>query len=353
MFGFLRRQRLATAHHELRESFDVTSVLERREGIPVFTGAAGKHALTDLSDDVKPAVVAERLTAAARSWLDALNLEAFNARLQSGESKHFILLGDVSSDHGKLILAFAEKTLTSYERDLDGMMSFGPASKMPILVFSSHDDYYRYVSAYFPDGHFGLSSGMFLSTGIGHFVLPAEEMGLLEPVIAHELLHAVVKHLPLPAWVNEGLASNAEFRYGNRYQDSRHANDQLPHHRRYWDAEKLQRFWAGFSFFNADEGQELSYDLARRLVLGLAPDWQTTREFILNADLDDAGQSAAERILGYSLATAAEAITGVNGATPMPSLWVDSPFGGGYSRTATSTGCGKQFAAELQGSPSQ
>lgn len=172
---------------------------------------------------------------------------------------------------------------------------------------------------------------MFLSSGMGHFVLPAEEMGMLEPVIAHELLHAVVKHLPLPAWVNEGLASNAEFRYGNRFQDSRHANDQLPHHRHYWDSEKLQRFWAGFSFFNADEGQELSYDLARRLVLGLSPDWQTSREFIVSADLCDAGQSAAEQFLGYSLATAAEAITGVRGATPTPSLWLDSPFDGGYT----------------------
>ncbi len=88
-------------------------------------------------------------------------------------------------------------------------------------------------------------------------------------------------------------------------------------------------------------------------MLGLSPDWQTMREFIVSADLSDAGQSAAEQILGYSLATAAEAITGVRGATPTPSLWVDSPFGGGYSRTAMSTGSGKQFAAELHGSPSQ
>jgi hypothetical protein len=331
MVGLLRRKSAASALSEPRESFDVTSALERRDGVPVFAHAAWEHTVGDLADDVDTAVVAERLTAAARSWLVALNEEAFGERLQSGESKRFILLGDVSSQHGKLILAFAEKTLASYERDLDGIMAFGPASKMPILVFSSHDDYYRYVSAYFPDGHFGLSSGMFLSSGMGHFVLPAEEMAMLEPVIAHELLHAVVKHLPLPAWVNEGLASNAEFRYGNRFQDSRHANDQLPHHRRYWDSEKLQRFWAGFSFFNADEGQELSYDLARRLVLGLSPDWQTMREFIVSADLGDAGQSAAEQILGYSLATAAEAITGVQGAIPTPSLWVDSPFGGGYT----------------------
>ncbi len=331
MFGLFRRKSATNPLNESRESFDVTSALERRDGIPVLARAAWEHAFSDLADDVDTALVAERLTAAARSWLVALNEEGFGKRLQSGESRRFILLGDVSSQHGKLILAFAEKTLASYERDLDGIMAFGPASKMPILVFSSHDDYYRYVSAYFPDGHFGLSSGMFLSSGMGHFVLPAEEMAMLEPVIAHELLHAVVKHLPLPAWVNEGLASNAEFRYGNRFQDSRHANDQLPHHRRYWDSEKLQRFWAGFSFFNADEGQELSYDLARRLVLGLSPDWQTMREFIVSADLSDAGQSAAEQILGYSLATAAEAITGVQGATPTPKLWVDSPFGGGYT----------------------
>lgn len=314
-----------------KEVFDVSEQLERRGGIPVFSQSAWEASLRDIPEESSQDVFANRLTAAGRSWLAALNTEAFAGRLQSGESQHFILQGDVAAERGKLILSFAEKTLASFEQDLHGIVEFGPASKLPILVFSEQDDYYRYVSAYFPEGHFGLSSGMFLSHGLGHFVFPAGEMWMLESVIAHELFHATVKHLPLPAWLNEGLASNAEFRYGNRFHDPRSANDSLPHHRRYWDAEKLQRFWAGFSFYNADDGQELSYDLARRLVLGLSPDWRTARTFILRARLDDAGESAAKEILGYSLATAAEAITGVENVAPDPTTWTDDPFGGGYA----------------------
>ena len=213
--------------------FDVTAQLETVDGIPIFSKEAWDYCVSTLDEASEPELFAARLTDASRSWLKVLNSSAFHGSLQSGESKNFILQGDVAPDRGKSILAFAEKTLASYEKDLLGIMEFGPASKMPMIVFSEAEDYYRYVSAYFPDGHFGLSSGMFISRGIGHFVFPAEEMWMLESVIAHELLHAVVKHLPLPAWVNEGLASNAEFRYGNRYLDSRNANEQLPHHRRY------------------------------------------------------------------------------------------------------------------------
>jgi hypothetical protein len=332
MLGLFKKKALSRVERDTsRDVFDVGTHLERRDGIPVFSETAWKASLADLPDDATDETIAGRLTAAGRSWLAALNAEAFDGRLQSGESRHFALLGDVAPERGKLILSFAETTFASFKRDLAGIVEFGPASKLPMLVFSEQDDYYRYVSAYFPEGHYGLSSGMFLSHGLGHFVFPAEEMWMLEPVIAHELFHATVKHLPLPAWLNEGLASNAEFRYGNRFRDPRSANENLPHHRRYWDREKLQRFWAGFSFYNADDGQELSYDLARRLVLGLSPDWDTARAFILQSHLNDAGESAANEILGYSLATAAEAITGVANVVPDPSTWVDSPFGGGYT----------------------
>jgi hypothetical protein len=66
MFGSFRRKSAASALSEPRESFDVPSVLERRDGLPVFAHAAWEHALGDLADDDDTTVVAERLTAAAR-----------------------------------------------------------------------------------------------------------------------------------------------------------------------------------------------------------------------------------------------------------------------------------------------
>ncbi len=285
MFGLFKKKTAAPiAVVTEKRMRDVSSMLERVEGVPTFS-----YNVIDAIDKEYPGEggdveFAAELTAATRSWLACVNAEVFNDTLHSGESANFILYGDVSPERGKAILGFTESTLARYREDLAGLIEFGPASKMAILAFCNDDDYYRYASAYYPDGHFGLSSGMFLQRGLGHFVFPnVDEMWHLEPTIAHELFHAVVAHLPIPAWLNEGLATNAEFRYGNRFEDPRHADTQLPHHRRYWNAERLQQFWSGDAFHNADEGQELSYDLARRLVRGMSADWAQMQRFILEA----------------------------------------------------------------------
>ena len=341
MFGlFKRRAQLSEGTSSAiaeRQVVDVSDALETIDGIPVFTGAAMNVVLAKLPDFASDEEFAQELTAASRSWLKTLNEQAFDGRLKSGESKRFILLGDVDDARGRAILAFAESTLERLERDLNGIVWFGPASKFPIFAFASQDDYYRYVATYFPAGEFGGSSGMFLKRSLGHFVFPYEEMWILEAVIAHELFHAVVAHLPLPAWLNEGLASNAEFRYGNRVQDPRHVDDQLPHHRRYWNAERLQKFWSGEAFFNTDEGQELSYDLARRLVVGLSSDWKLMTRFILQADLRDAGEGASHEVFGFSLAIPVEVITGQEGNAPIPTQWASDPFGGGYDGTTVAS----------------
>ena len=70
-------------------------------------------------------------------------------------------------------------------------------------------------------------------------------------------------------------------------------------------------------------------------MLGLSPDWQVAREFVMRADLADSGEAVAREVFGYSLATAAEAITGVANAVPDSKLWTDDPFGGGFSLAAT------------------
>jgi hypothetical protein len=226
------------------------------------------------------------------------------------------LLADVPPTHGKNILAFAEQTLSRYFEDFGDIAEFGPASKMPIIALSQADDYYKLISAFFEEGTYGLSSGLFVRRGVGFFIFPNEEMWALEAVIAHELLHAVMTHLPIPAWLNEGLAVNAEFRYGNRVMDPRRRDDLVPHHRAYWDEPKLQDFLSGELFSSATEGQELSYDLARQMVLGLSNDWSHMKEFILAAHYEDAGEAAAIKVFGLSLAIPLEVSTGVKGVTP-------------------------------------
>ncbi|MBL8311350.1 MAG: hypothetical protein JNL19_13075 [Burkholderiales bacterium] len=293
--------------------------------MPVISASALAEHADGAFDHAEVEANGLQLADISRAWLATLNTEAFDGRLQSGESRHFILMGDVEPDRGRAILAFAESTLARFHEHIGDVIHFGPAAKMPILTFASDDDYYRYVSAYFSEGQYGLSSGMFIQRGLGHFVFPHEDMWRQEPVIAHELFHATVAHLPLPAWLNEGLATNAEFRFGNRVEDPRHVNEQLPHHRAYWNDERLQDFWSGDAFHQANEGQELSYDLARRLVVGLSPDWDRMKRFIANASADDGGESAAQETFGFSLAVPAEAVLGRTVTGPVPARWRAPP----------------------------
>jgi hypothetical protein len=339
MFGLFKKKTVAPIHTAAEKCVrDVSSILERIEGVPTFSRNVIDVIDKEFPEDEGDVGFAEELTAATRSWLTCVNAEVFNDALRSGESANFILYGDVSPERGKAILSFTESTLARYREDLSELIHFGPASKMAILAFTHDDDYYRYASAYYPDGHFGLSSGMFLQRGLGHFVFPnVDEMWHLEPTIAHELFHAVVAHLPIPAWLNEGLATNAEFRYGNRFEDPRHADTQLPHHRRYWNAERLQRFWSGDAFHNADEGQELSYDLARRLVRGLSADWAQMQRFILEANYDDAGERAAHEVFGFSLAVPLEATIGHADVAPRPAMWETDAQVGGFQRVRRSS----------------
>jgi hypothetical protein len=323
MFDLLKKKTSARTFSATEKRVrDVSILLERIDGIPMFSYNVIDKIDKEYPEEDNDTEFAEELTAATRSWLACVNTEVFNDALHSGESANFILFGDVSPDRGKAILGFTESTLARYRKDLTEFIQFGPASKMAILAFANDDDYYRYASAYYPEGHFGLSSGMFLQRGLGHFVFPnVNEMWHLEPIIAHELFHAVVAHLQIPAWLNEGLATNAEFRYGNRFEDPRYADTQLPHHKRYWNAERLQLFWSGDAFHKADEGQELSYDLARRLVLGMSTDWTQMQRFILEANRSDAGEHAAHEIFGFSLAIPLEVTIGHANIAPQPVLW--------------------------------
>ena len=86
-------------------------------------------------------------------------------------------------------------------------------------------------------------------------------------------------------------------------------------------------YWSGDAFHDANDGQELAYDLARRMVLGLSSSqWETMREFILSADAEDAGEDAAHKHFGFSLAIAADAVIGLANVPPDSSSGAAAPI---------------------------
>lgn len=91
-------------------------------------------------------------------------------------------------------------------------------------------------------------------------------MSAIEPTIAHELTHYLLQHLPIPAWLNEGIAVNTEHRLSPPGRPLYTPDEMHEKHLAFWDETTIQEFWSGKSWRRPDEGNSLSYDLAVHFV---------------------------------------------------------------------------------------
>ncbi len=269
-------------------------------------------------------------TAAAGHWLQATaraldDAQAAKAGYRVRASADFLLLSALPDRSAKLFLEFCQGVQRWILRNLGEIASDEGYGKHVVMVFANEDDYYRYISHYYPEeGEFALSGGMFVHAGYGHFALYAGEMEHMQPTIAHELTHCLVAHLPIPAWLNEGLATNTEAAlFPQNFNPSAqlyHPAELAAKHAAFWNADTIQEFWSGKSFLRTDDGNLLSYDLARRITGRAALGEQRFRAFVCEAHRRDAGLSAQHH-LGFELADLITAMLGEGEWSPDPSRW--------------------------------
>lgn len=219
---------------------------------------------------------------------------------------------------GRLLQSARRRILS----DLDGIARDPQHSRLAVLWLDNEDVYYDYISSTYPDaGEFAFSGGSFLSGGYPHFVFPHyDEFAELERVMSHELTHALVSHLPLPLWLNEGIAVTMEEAIAGGMH-ARRTVELLDEHPNFWNEETMQEFWSGASFSRPDEGNALSYGLAHLLTTNLAHDFHRFRGFTLAANASDAGESAARDQLGVSLGDIVGALFGEGDWVPQPERW--------------------------------
>ncbi|WP_075084112.1 hypothetical protein [Mariniblastus fucicola] len=276
----------------------IPDAIDVREGLPRPKWDVIYHwADTNLD----PTSLDESWTQIARDWLTRL-ADSLPRDYALHESPEFLLL---AADHslGQRVLSSSERARRVILKTLNGVASDQGFGKHVVLLFADTDSYYDYVTDFYPDeGEFALSGGMFLDVGYGHFAIYPAYGDDYERVIAHELNHALLRHLPLPLWVNEGVTQVIE----DVVMDSSYFmvdHEILRRHRTYWNSQTIDGFWSGESFYSPDDGQELSYHLSQVLFRNLMSDFpKAVNDILNNANFIDAGDSAFGNSCNVSLA---------------------------------------------------
>lgn len=219
-----------------------------------------------------PADRADRRRAVAAAWLDELR-DAL--KVDHRRWRHALVEGVGPLEDNLAIRAAraADRSLTAVHDALIRLRGDDPIPPIAVIALARTDDYYSFISPYFPDeGEWGTSGGVYINQGPDAFpmiVMPVQVRWTIERTIAHEITHHALKGMALPLWVEEGLTQMMEERVTGPigYHLDR---EMLARHRHRWDEVGLDRFWSGESFHSSHEDeQELAYHLAQTLVRGL------------------------------------------------------------------------------------
>lgn len=312
------------------ESFPIRAHMSSVNGIPVPDWGAVWAWVESLDGH---ATRNQAWTACERSWLGHV-AQAFGSNYRLTENETAIVLSAQDDRAAAATLNYMSKTLQRIVRVLDGVAVVPEMGKDLLILFDDVETYYDYIARYYPDeGEFAASGGMYINHGCGHFVSVRNEFHALEPVIAHEMTHACLGHLPIPAWLNEGLAVNTENRLASSGRPLFTPEAMHEKHLQFWRESEIQEFWSGKSFLRNDDGNLLSYDLSRILVEHFAAEWEGFRHFANEADLTDAGAAAAIRHLGVDLGKSVCALLEQphhSGWDPDPGSWQEPPEKGAF-----------------------
>jgi hypothetical protein len=257
----------------------------------------------------------------AAAWIDA-TAAVLPQGYHRSESDNFMLLSSLEERPARLLLDYLERSRRRVLATLPGITADHGHGKTVVMVFAGEDSYYDYVAHYGSESSEpeAFSGGMFIDAGYGHFVFAQGPFESMEPVVVHELTHCLVRHLDIPAWLNEGLAVNTEHRF-TRASPRWRPNELRYLMEQFWTPQTIQEFWTGASFRRPDDGQPLSYELAKLLVQLLDKDYELLARYCNAASREDGGAQAALEVLGTDLAELAACVLGPGDWLPQPVRW--------------------------------
>jgi hypothetical protein len=259
-----------------------------------------------------------------RQWLEELQA-ALGGEWLLAESEHFLAIGLPSL--ARTATKFAEHARTSLQAMLADVADFETPGKQVIISLPTLDEYYRYISYFYPEGEHGGSLGVHIREGYPHVALFGKDLWVLENTLAHELMHVSLHRCQLPQWVEEGLAQMFEHDLTGR-NALMLDREKVAKHKDYWTEHGLDAFWSGQGFHLPDDVQELSYQLAeivvRLMVVEARPRWfglargeqQRFFNFLRTARAEDCGAAASEACFGLPLTELAARFLGEGDWSP-------------------------------------
>ena len=301
--------------------FDVAAHLQHPHGVPVLDWAALDAWAATLGQGDAANGAREQ---GRRAWLLHLR-DTLGPGAWLHETEHAMLLSTLEPRVASATTDFMERTRRRVSTVLQQAARFPDGEKSILIVFDTPEDYYHYVSIYYPsEGEFAFSGGMYIHFGCPHFVVVQADLTSIEPAIAHEMTHSALAHLQLPRWLDEGIAVNTEIRLTGARRLLHTPHELHAMHQAFWNDERIQEFWSGRSYDRTDHGNLLSYELGRIIVEQLARDWDRFMAFAMHARRDDAGAGAARQALGTDLGQFPRALLALDPEgdwNPRPDAW--------------------------------
>ena len=236
------------------------------------------------------------------------------------ETENFFIFSSRSEEETKLLENFVEPCLKRSLKNLEGVADDSGNGKHVVLAFGDADEYYRYLSYYYPEdsGHSAGSSGVLLNSGYQHLALAPGDYNDCEATLAHELSHALVSYLPMPLWLNEAIAvSNESSIIG--LPSAIYNPDALRIVTTFWNKDNISTFWDGSSFQDV-EAAIPSYYLAEMIFAKISHiSAKKTKIFINTADHRDGGEIAINSIFNTTMNSFVSSILG-------PGEWIETNF---------------------------
>jgi hypothetical protein len=301
--------------------------LDRSDGFPRANwGVIGRRIAAEFSEADQDAA----WDAAGHVWLREI-AQSLGGDFRVEESPRVRVVTGLSRRHAAALVTFLDESILRIRHDLLPGIVEECSQKHAVVVFGDVETYTSYVAYFYPEeGEFAASAGMQLSARPGdaawysHCVTFGTDVLPIQAALVHELAHDVLTTLPIPGWLNEGIACAVE-RALLGQDPLVVTKEDLGLLGECWSDGAIQAFWSGDAIHRPDDGSRLAYMLAELCVHSLSRDFAKFREFVRTADASDAGDAAARAVYGGGLGPLIARFLGPGEWSPEPASWSSAP----------------------------